>query len=64
MRILPCALLLPLLSLLPGLGASADRTITGFTPAAECFLHLPNSPEADRAFERFGFIVVPRSPSP
>lgn len=31
-------------------------------PAAERFLQFLNSPEADHAFERFGFIVVPRSP--
>jgi molybdate transport system substrate-binding protein len=30
--------------------------------AAERFLRFLNSPKADRVFERFGFIVAPRSP--
>ena len=62
MRIFPCALLLPLLGLLPSLGAGAERTFTVFVAAAERLLQLLNSPEADRAFARTGFLVVPRSP--
>ena len=53
---------LPLLGLLPSLGAGAERTFTVFVAAAERLLQLLNSPEADRAFARTGFLVVPRSP--
>lgn len=62
MRILPCALLLLLLGLFPGNGAGADRTITVFAAAAKGFVKFYNSPDADRAFARSDFIVVPRSP--